>query len=78
MSKQQRRSLADAAASRGPGRHPAAEAVRAAAAEPDEPKKQVHAFVPESLHRAFKLKAVGEDRSMNEVLEGLMRGYVEE
>lgn len=77
MSKQQRRSLADAAASRGPSRHPQAEAVREAAAETDEPKKQIHAFIPASLHRAFKLKAVGEGRSMNEVMEGLMRGYVD-
>ena len=75
MSKQQRRSLADAAAARGPSRHPEAEAVREAAGA--EPKKQIHAFVPASLHRAFKLKAVGEGRSMNEVLEGLMRGYAD-
>lgn len=77
MSKQQRRSLADAAASRVPGQHPEAEAVRAAAAQADEPKKQIHAFVPASLHRAFKLRTVNEGRSMNEVLEAMMREYVE-
>lgn len=77
MSKQQRRSLADVSAARGPNRHPEAETVRAAAAQMDEPKKQIHAFIPASLHRAFKLRAVNEGRSMNEVLEELMQGFVE-
>lgn len=43
----------------------------------EEPKKQVHAYIPESLHARFKMKTAGEGRKMSEVLEEMIESYIE-
>ena len=75
MSKRQRQSLKDAASSKKSSHHPRAQELLEEAA--DEPKKQIHAYIPESLHKRFKLKTVSEERNMSEVLEELIARYIE-
>lgn len=76
MSKTQRRSLKDAATNKSQSHNPRAEAILQQATE--ESKKQIHAYIPESLHTRFKMKTAGAGRKMSEVLEEMIEGYVEE
>ncbi len=78
MAKAQRKSLSQAAAGKGKSHNPRAEKIMKQAASLEEPKKQLHVFLPASLHTQFKLKAVGEGRSMNEIIEDLIASYLEE
>lgn len=73
MSKAQRRSLKDAAANKAHS-NPRTDAILQQATE--EPKKQVHAYIPESLHTRFKMKTVEEGRKMSEVLEEMIVDYL--
>lgn len=75
MAKTQRKSLSMAAATKTESHNAQAEDVRRQVAE--EPKKQIHAFIPESLHVRFKLKTVREGKSMNGVIEEFISSYVE-
>ena len=73
MSKAQRRSLRDAAANKTHS-NPRTDAILQQATA--EPKKQIHAYIPESLHTRFKMKTVREGRKMSEVLEEMIESYV--
>lgn len=76
MSKAQRRSLKDAAANKTQSHNPRADAILEEATE--EPKKQIHAYIPESLHTRFKMKTVKEGRKMSEVLEEKIVEYLDQ
>jgi len=45
---------------------------------PESLKKQIHFTIPGALHMRFKLKTVIEERTMRQVMEELIRQYVDD
>ena len=74
MSKPKRRSLKAASESKVRSYNPDADQLKEKAAS--EPKKQIHAYIPQSLHTQFKVKAAEEGRKMSKVLEEMIARYV--
>lgn len=74
MSKARRQSLKAAVATKEESHNARADDLRIQAIE--EPQKQIHAYIPESLHRAFKVKATEEGRNMSQLLESMIRDFV--
>lgn len=74
MRKPKRQPLAAATTAKTETHHPRAESVRRLAVE--EPQKQVHAYIPASLHTRFKIKAAEDGRKMSDVLQAMITDYV--
>ena len=67
MTRTQRRSLREATANK----------LNSKLLQEEEPQKQVHAYIPQTLHTRFKIKVVSENRKMTDVLEEMIVNYVE-
>lgn len=75
MSKTQRRSLTEAAAKKAHV-NPHSQVLLQCATQ--EARKQVHAYIPISLHTRFKVKAAMNGRKMNDILHEMIVRYVNE